>query len=179
LLASKSNPIDNYVLNLKLRDPADAPAFVNRLQYSAASWEDLQQTAGLLVQDAQSVLTPGSILLALLAIASVALAVALAATLVPAIRAAHTSTVRALADVGRTPRRHGVLIRFSRRLPVPMLVGLRLVARRPRRALLSTANMAVTVTGLVAVVSFHAAVTNKLSGVRRPLASSQRAFPIL
>lgn len=249
LLASKSNPIDNYVLNLKLRNPADAPVFVNRLQYSATSWEDLQQTAGLLVQDAQSVLTPGSILLALLAIASVAvlvgrrlseyarrvgllkavggtpaliaatflienvvlalfaaavgigigwltaplltnpgaalignsgapsltatsaikvigvaLVVALAATLVPAIRAAHTSTVRALADVGRTPRRHGVLIRFSRRLPVPMLVGLRLVARRPRRALLSTANMAVTVTGLVAVVSFHAAVTNKLSG---------------
>ena len=47
---------------------------------------------------------------------------------------------------------------------MPMLFGLRLVARRPRRALLSTANMAVTVTGIVAVVSFHAAVTNKLSG---------------
>ena len=45
-----------------------------------------------------------------------------------------------------------------------MLFGLRLVARRPRRALLSTANMAVTVTGLVAAVSFHATVTNKLSG---------------
>jgi putative ABC transport system permease protein len=49
-------------------------------------------------------------------------------------------------------------------MPVPMLFGLRLVARRPRRALLSTANMAVTVAGLVAVVSFHAAVTDKLSG---------------
>jgi putative ABC transport system permease protein len=249
LLSSRSNPIDNYVLNLKLRDPTDAPAFVNHLRYPAMAWENLRLTAGLLVQDAQSVLAPGSILLALLAIASVAvlvgrrlseyarrvgllkavggtptliattflienvvlalfaaavgfgvgwltapsltdpgaaligtpgppaltvisaievlgvaLAVALAATLVPAIRAAHTSTVRALADVGRPSRRRGVLVRFSRRLPVPMLFGLRLVARRPRRALLSTAIMAVTVTGLVVVVCFHATVTSKLSG---------------
>ena len=47
---------------------------------------------------------------------------------------------------------------------MPVLFGLRLVARRPRRALLSTANMAVTVTGIVAVVAFHATTTNKLSG---------------
>jgi hypothetical protein len=45
-----------------------------------------------------------------------------------------------------------------------MLFGLRLVARRPRRTLLVTANMAVTVTVLVVVVYFRAAVTNKLSG---------------
>jgi len=94
----------------------------------------------------------------------VALVVALAATLAPAIRAARTSTVRALADVARPPRRRGALIRVSRRMPVPVLFGLRLVARRPRRALLSTANMAVTVTGIVAVVAFHATTTNKLSG---------------
>ena len=36
---------------------------------------------------------------------ALALAVTLAATLVPAIRAARTSTVRALADAARTPRR--------------------------------------------------------------------------
>lgn len=192
LLSSRSNPIGG--VNLKLRALTDAPAFVNHLQaYSAVSWEDLQQNAGLLVQDSQSVLTPGSVLLALLSIASVAvlvgrrlseyarrvgllkavggtpaliaatflvenvvlalvaaaigigvgwltaplltnpgaalvgtasapsltatnaievlgvaLVVALAATLVPAVRAARTSTVRALADVGRLPRRHGV-----------------------------------------------------------------------
>lgn len=46
-----------------------------------------------------------------------------------------------------------------------MLFGLRLVARRPRRALLSTANMAVTVTGLVAVVAFHTSVTSKVSSM--------------
>jgi putative ABC transport system permease protein len=95
----------------------------------------------------------------------VALAVALAATLVPSIRAARSSTVAALNDVARPPRRRGLLIRISARLPVPALLGLRLVARRPRRALLSAANVAVTVTGIVAVLAFHAFADNKLSGV--------------
>jgi putative ABC transport system permease protein len=85
----------------------------------------------------------------------VALAVALAATLVPALRASRTSTVSALADAARRPRRRATLIKLSRRLPVPLLLGLRLVARRPRRALLGAASIAVTVTGLVAVVAFH------------------------
>jgi putative ABC transport system permease protein len=85
----------------------------------------------------------------------VALAVALAATLVPALRAARTSTVSALADVARRPRRRATLIKLSRGLPVPLLLGLRLVARRPRRAALGAASIAVTVTGLVAVLAFH------------------------
>ncbi len=92
-----------------------------------------------------------------------ALAVSLAATLAPAIRAARTSTVDALNDVARPPRRRGALIRISSRLPVPALFGLRLAARRPRRALLSAANVAVTVMGVVAVLSFHADVDSKLS----------------
>jgi putative ABC transport system permease protein len=95
---------------------------------------------------------------------AVALAVALAATLVPSIRAARSSTVAALNDVGRQPRRHGLLIAISGRLPVPALFGLRIVARRPRRALLSAANVAVTVTGIVAVLAFHSFADNKLSG---------------
>jgi putative ABC transport system permease protein len=93
-----------------------------------------------------------------------AIVVALAATLVPAIRASRSSTVEALNDVARPPRRRGGLIRLSRRLPVPGLFGLRLVARRPRRALLSAANVAVTMTGIVAVIAFHAFADNKLSG---------------
>lgn len=95
---------------------------------------------------------------------ALALAVALASTLVPAIRAARTSTVRALADAARTPRRHGTLVAISRRLPVPALFGLRLAARRPRRALLSAASIAVTVTGIVAVLAFHATVNGSLAG---------------
>jgi ABC-type lipoprotein release transport system permease subunit len=93
----------------------------------------------------------------------VALAVALAATLVPAIRASRSSTVAALNDVARPPKRRGRLIRMSRRLPIPALFGLRLVARRPRRALLNAANIAVTMTGIVAVLAFHAFADDKLS----------------
>jgi putative ABC transport system permease protein len=260
-LASSANPIHDFALNLKLSDPADAPAFANghsflpgpgrgpsQVGQLLSTWEGVAAADALLVRDAQSVLAPGSILLALLAIASVAvlvgrrlseyarrvgllkavgstpaliaatfltenvvlallaaalglgvgwliaplltdpgaaligtpgapaltslgvievlgvaLVVALAATLVPAVRAARTSTVSALMEIARPPHRRNVLIRFSRRLPVPMLFGLRLVARRPRRAILSSANMAVTVTGFVVVVSFHATVANKLS----------------
>jgi hypothetical protein len=93
-----------------------------------------------------------------------ALAVALAATLWPAIRAARTSTVRALASPVRRPRRGALLIRVSRRLPVPLLFGLRLVARRPRRALLSAACLAITMTGVVTALAFHATVDQRRLG---------------
>ena len=96
-------------------------------------------------------------------VVGVAIVVALVACLVPAIRAARGSTVDAMNDVARPPRHRGALIRMSRRLPIPALFGLRLVARRPRRALLSAANVAVTVTGIVAVIAFHADVNSKLS----------------
>ena len=92
-----------------------------------------------------------------------ALVVALASTLVPAIRAARMSTVSALADTPRPPRRRETLVRLSRKLPVPALFGLRLVARRPRRAILSAASIAVTVMGLVAALAFHAGVDNQLA----------------
>jgi len=104
-------------------------------------------------------ITPGTIA----EVAGLAVAVVLAATLVPAIRAARTSTVDAMNDAARRPRRRGTFITISRRLPIPALVGLRLVARRPRRAVLSTASIAVTVAGIVAVTAFHAGVDRKLS----------------
>jgi putative ABC transport system permease protein len=103
-------------------------------------------------------------LLAVGEVIGLALVVALAATLVPAIRASRGSTVAALNDTARPPKRRGALIRISSRLPVPALFGLRLVARRPRRSLLSAANIAVTTTGIVAVVAFHAFADNTLSG---------------
>jgi putative ABC transport system permease protein len=110
--------------------------------------------------------TPGAPPLTLVTVVAalvVALAVALASTLVPAIRAARMSTVSALADAPRPPRRRGSLIRLSTKLPVPALFGLRLVARRPRRAVLSAASIAVTVMGLVAALAIHAGVDNQLS----------------
>jgi putative ABC transport system permease protein len=93
---------------------------------------------------------------------------------VPAIRAARTSTVSALANAARTPRRRAGLITISARLPVPLLLGLRLVARRPRRALLSAFSIAVTATGIVAVLAFHATAGQERfggsSGLRNPAA---------
>jgi putative ABC transport system permease protein len=248
-LGSAAAPL-SYFLNLKLRNPAAAPAFASKygnLRWSNAPslipWQAIQTGSGLLVQDEQSVLSPGAWLAGLLAIAcvavlaggrmaerirrvgllkavggtpgtvavvllaenltlalagavaglaigwgaaplaaspgaalvgtpgapsltlpmvaevvAVALVVALASTLVPAIRGAHTSTVSALADSARRPRRHGTLIRLSRRLPVPLLLGLRVMARRPRRALLSAASVAVTAAGIVAVLTFRSSV---------------------
>jgi putative ABC transport system permease protein len=256
-LTSKANPLTTYVVNLKLTNPNDAPAFAydhfaggngsNGAVFS--NWEGLELEDEKLIQDGQGVLQPGAVLLSLLAIASVAvlvgrrlseyarrvgllkavgatpsmvaatflaenlvlalfaaviglvagwlaaplitkpgaaligsagaapltlgnvvqviglaIVVALAATLLPAIRAARGSTVAALNDVARPPKRRGALIRISSRLPVPALFGLRLVARRPRRSLLSAANVAVTTTGIVTVIAFHAFADNKLAG---------------
>ena len=268
-LTSAADPLAGYLLNLKLRDPEQAPAFANRYtthgpsgptfstpqdntiarDLSFNTWQYLASSYGLLVTDEQSVLMPGAVLLCLLALASVAvlvgsrlaentrrvgllkaaggtpglvaatflaenlvlalvagaagltagilaaplltspgaalvgapgapsltplmvvavlgvaLVVVLAATLAPAIRAARSSTVSALADSARPPRRHGTLIRLSRGLPVPALFGLRLAARRPRRALLSAASIAVTVCGIVAVLAFHATVSRTVTG---------------
>jgi len=92
-----------------------------------------------------------------------AIVVALAATLVPAIRASRTSTVSALNDAVRVPRRRAALVRISGKLPVAALFGVRLIARRPRRALLSAANVAVTVAGIVVVIAFHAFADRRLS----------------
>ena len=253
-LATPSNPVTTFVVDLKLKNPATADAFA--LPYDRNfgppemnSWTGIAAADALLVQDEQQVLSPGAWLATLLAIASVAvlaggrmtertrrvgllkavggspglvtatlmaenlvlaltaaaaglvigwlaaplltnpgaalvgtpgapsltapvaglvlavaLAVALAATLVPAIRAARGSTVAALADAPRPPRRRSRLLAMSRRLPVPLLLGLRLVARRPRRALLGAANVAVTMAGVVAVLTFHATAGQKING---------------
>jgi putative ABC transport system permease protein len=101
------------------------------------------------------------------AVVAVAVVVALAATLVPAIRGARTSTVTALADAERQPRLRDALTELS--AGRPLLLGLRLVARRPRRALLSAASVAVTATWIVAVLAFHAMVRAKTAGLSHGL----------
>lgn len=96
---------------------------------------------------------------AVVLVLAVALAVAGAATFVPALRAARTSTVQALADTPRPPRRRAWVIRRSAQLPVPLLLAARLAARRPRRILLNVLSIAVTVSGIVAVLFAHAVLT--------------------
>lgn len=89
-------------------------------------------------------------------VVALALGVAVTATFVPAIRAARQSTVAALDDAARTPRRRAAVIRFSTHLPAPLLLGVRLMTRRPRRLLLTVFSVAVTTTALVLVLIWHA-----------------------
>ncbi len=90
-----------------------------------------------------------------LEVAFVAVAVAIGATLVPAIRGARTSTIRALNDPAHPPRRRPALIALSSRLPVPLLLAVRLVARRIRRSLLTAASMTIAVAMVVAALTLE------------------------
>lgn len=106
-------------------------------------------------------------------VVAVALGVAMVATLIPAIRAARTSTVAALADTARPPRRTPGVVWLSARLPVPLLLGLRFAARRPRRALLGMASIAVTTTGIVATLMVHARYDNSIASAAATLDNPQ------
>lgn len=94
-------------------------------------------------------LTLGSIAL----VVAVAAAIAAIATLAPALRGARTSTIRALNDSAHRPRRRPLVISLSAALPVPLLLGLRLVARRPRRTVLTAASLMIAVTMVVAALT--------------------------
>jgi len=98
-------------------------------------------------------------------VVALALAVAILSTFVPAIRAARQSTVAALEDSARPPRRSAAVIRLSAHLPAPLLLGVRLAVRRPRRLLLSVFSFAVTVSGLVAVLILHAQTSKELGSL--------------
>jgi putative ABC transport system permease protein len=119
--------------------------------------------AGLLGAPSAPSLTVSTVALAV----ALALGVALAATFVPAVRAARQSTVAALEDAARVPRRRARVIALSAHLPAPLLLGVRLAFRRPARLLLSVFSVAVTTSGLVAVLILHQTV----SGVLGPVVS--------
>lgn len=125
--------------------------------------------AGLVGAPGAPSLTPSMIGM----VAALALAVALVATLIPALRAARISTVVALADTARPPRRRGGLVAVTRRLPAPLLIGLRLAGRRPRRLVLSMVSAAVTTAGIVAVLAVHA-----MTDAHRVAAAAGLANPV-
>jgi ABC-type lipoprotein release transport system permease subunit len=97
-------------------------------------------------------------------VTAVALGVAAVATFVPAARAARSSTVNALADSARPPRRTGWLIAISARLPVPLLLALRVAARRPRRVVLAVVSIAITVSGIFVALVLDAFLTTHPPG---------------
>jgi len=94
-------------------------------------------------------------------VTAVALGVAVVATVVPAVRAARSSTVNALADSARPPRRTGWLIAISAGLPVPLLLALRVAARRPRRVVLGVVSIAITVSGIYVGLVLDAFLTTQ------------------
>jgi len=112
-------------------------------------------------------------------VTAVALGIAVVASLVSAIRAARTSTVQSLADAARRPRRTRWLIALSTRLPVPLLLGLRVIARRPRRVLLGIASVVVTVSGIVAVLAGRAAMAADWEGASSLDPQADRANQVL
>lgn len=121
-------------------------------------------TAGLLGSTGPIPFTAGTIGV----VTAVAVAVAMVATAIPALRAARTSTVLALADAARAPRRSGWLIALSARLPVPLLLGLRMAARRPRRVVLSAFSVMVAVSGTVAALCARAELDSQSGGLSDP-----------
>ncbi|WP_433362474.1 FtsX-like permease family protein [Actinoplanes sp. CA-142083] len=112
----------------------------------------VRPTAGLIGSAGTPALTPATVVL----VTALALGVAVLATLVPALRAARSSTVDALADTPRPPRRVGWLIAASARLPVPLLLAVRVAARRPRRVVLAVAGVAITVSGIYVALILNA-----------------------
>ena len=86
----------------------------------------------------------------------IALAVAALTTLGPTVRALRTETVTALADTAHQPQHRAHLTRISALLPTPLLLGLRLIARRPGRAFLHACNMTATLATITALLMEYA-----------------------
>jgi putative ABC transport system permease protein len=113
----------------------------------------------------------------------VAAAVAVAATLAPAIRGARMSTLRALNDAAHQPRRRPRVIALSAGLPVPLLLSLRLIARRPRRTVLTSASLMIAVTMGVAALAVRRSLqshhTHAAAGFLSSSATYQSAYHVL
>ncbi|GAA4190748.1 hypothetical protein GCM10023074_07920 [Microbispora amethystogenes] len=84
-----------------------------------------------------------------------AVTVAVLSTLRPALRAMRTATVTALAAAAHQPRHRPLLTALSALLPTPLLLGLRLTARRPGRAVLQACSTATTVIATVALLTVY------------------------
>ncbi|GAA3469227.1 ABC transporter permease [Nonomuraea roseola] len=85
-----------------------------------------------------------------------AVAVAVLSTLRPTLWAMRTATVTALSATAHQPRHRPWLTALSALLPTPLLLGLRLTARRPGRAVLQACSTATTMIAIVALLTLHA-----------------------
>jgi putative ABC transport system permease protein len=85
-----------------------------------------------------------------------AVAVAGLSSLRPALRAMRTATVTALAGTASRPRHRPRPAAMSALLPTPLLLGLRLTARRPGRAVLHACSTAATLIAITALLTYYA-----------------------
>jgi ABC-type lipoprotein release transport system permease subunit len=108
---------------------------------------------------------PALTVTSVLIVAGTAVLVALISTAGPALRAGRTATIAALNGPTRAPRRSSRLVALSSRLPTPLLLGLRLISRRPSRALLGLLSTAVTTTGLVTMLISATVTANYAAGI--------------
>ncbi|MGW0482708.1 FtsX-like permease family protein [Nonomuraea sp. NPDC003214] len=90
-----------------------------------------------------------------LAATVLALVVAVLTTLRPTLHALRTATVTALTSTLHEPRHRPRLTALTALLPTPLLLGLRLTARRPGRAVLQACSTATTVIAMVALLTVH------------------------
>jgi putative ABC transport system permease protein len=102
----------------------------------------------------------------------VALAVAGVTTLGPTVRALRTETVAALADGAHQPQHRAHLTRISALLPTSLLLGIRLIARRPGRAFLHACNTAATMATVTGLLVIYAQPTKGYPG--SPMANDLR-----
>ena len=86
---------------------------------------------------------------------------ALAATVIPALRAARASTVRVLSDLARTPGRHGTMVALAARLPASLVLGILLLVRRPRRVILTTLSLVITDVMVVCALALHSSSSQR------------------
>ncbi|MGW4802006.1 FtsX-like permease family protein, partial [Nonomuraea sp. NPDC004297] len=99
-----------------------------------------------------------------LATTVLAVGVAALSALPATVRALRTATVTALAGPVQRPRHRPGLVALSALLPTPLLLGLRLMARRPGRAVLHACSTAATLI-TVTVLLFHLAQPSRHYGV--------------
>nr|WP_239081482.1 FtsX-like permease family protein [Streptomyces sp. SID9727] len=90
-----------------------------------------------------------------LASALFAVVVAVTGALRPALGAARSSTADALADSARPPVRRPRLHALTAYLPTSLLLGVRLLSRRPGRAVLGAAGVAATTLMVTALLAWH------------------------
>ncbi|AJE44369.1 ABC transporter permease [Streptomyces nodosus] len=114
-----------------------------------AAPELVDPSAGLL--DTVSPPDSGTVLAAVL----LAVVVAVTGALGPAVRAARTSTVQAVVDPAHLLTHHPHLNAVTAYLPTPLLLGVRLLARRPGRAVLASAGTAATTVMVTALLTWH------------------------